>query len=83
MQEDTKEILSINKRIVDVLEFYGVTRYKASHDTGISEQVLLNIYKGNNKPSLETIEKIVKVYNVNANWLISGEGNMLNNSKTE
>jgi hypothetical protein len=83
MQEGTKEILSINKRIVEVLEFYGATRYKASHDTGISEQVLLNIYKGNNKPSLETIERIVKVHKVNANWLISGDGDMLNEPKAE
>jgi transcriptional regulator with XRE-family HTH domain len=69
---------NINSRIVEVLDFLGVSRYKCNHETGISEMVLSNIYNNKNKPSYETIEKIMNTYNVNGNWLITGKGKMLN-----
>jgi hypothetical protein len=50
-----------------------------SHETDISETVLLNICKGKNKPSFDVIEKIITRYPaINAEWLITGKGAMLN-----
>lgn len=77
MQVKSEKNLSINKRILQILDYYKITRYKFSRETGISEAVLLNIYKGNNKPSYDFIEKLLNKYRVNANWLITGEGEML------
>lgn len=78
MQENSKEILSINERIMYILEHYGVSRYKFSQESGISETVLLNISKGKNKPSADFIEKLLNNYRaIDANWLISGNGSML------
>ncbi|HNW71156.1 MAG TPA: S24 family peptidase [Bacteroidales bacterium] len=79
MQEKNEKILSINERIFQILDFYNVTRYKFSQETGISEAVLLNIYKGKNKPSYDFIEKLLNKYEVNADWLITGNGTMVKN----
>jgi hypothetical protein len=78
MQENTKENYSINLRIIEVLDYYKISRYKLSQETGISEAVLLNIYKGNNKPSCDFLEKFILKYNqkINTSWLITGEGDM-------
>lgn len=78
MQENNKENLSINGRISQIIDYYGLSRYKFSKETGISEAVLLNIYKGKNKPGFEFLEKLLHKYEaINANWLLTGEGEML------
>lgn len=78
MQENTENILSINERIIQFIDYLKVSRYKFSQITGISESVLLNIYKGNNKPSVDFLEKILHKYPVlNSNWLLIGNGKMI------
>ena len=78
MQENNKEIFSINKRIIEFIEYLNISRYKFSKETNISEANLLNIYKGVNKPSVDFIEKILNKYKVlNPTWLLTGEGPML------
>ena len=78
MQENNKEILTINKRIITIVDFYNLTRYKFSQETGISDAVLCNIYKGKNKPSYDLIEKILNKYKtIDANWLLTGRGTMI------
>lgn len=80
MQGNNKKIFSINQRILQIIDFLGVTRYKVSQETGISETVLLNIYKGKNKPSFDVIEKILNNYpEINAEWFLTGKGVMLKN----
>jgi transcriptional regulator with XRE-family HTH domain len=82
MQENTKEIFSINKRIFQILDYKGVSRYKFSKKTGISEAVLLNLYKGKNKPSIDFIEKLLLYYTeIDLNWLLTGEGEMFKEEK--
>lgn len=78
MQESSKENFSINKRILQFIDYLGISRYKFSQETGISEVNILNIYKGKNKPSIEFLEKILNKYKVlNPAWLLTGEGEML------
>lgn len=78
MQENNTKIFSINERILQLLEYLDITRYKFSHETGISETVLLNIYKCKNKPSFDVIEKILNHYpTINAEWFLTGKGEML------
>jgi len=77
MQDDNKEILNINKRIIQIVDYHNLTRYKFSQETGISDAVLFNIYKGKNKPSFDLIEKILNKYKtIDANWLLTGKGQM-------
>ena len=78
MQQNTENNYSINVRILQIIEFYSITRYKLSQDTGVSETVLLNLSKGKNKPSVDILHKILNKYKaIDANWLLTGEGNML------
>jgi transcriptional regulator with XRE-family HTH domain len=72
----------INRRIVYLLEYLGVSRYKCNQDTGISEMVLYNIYSDKNKPSYDTIWRLMTTYNVNGDWLIKGIGEMLNKTQS-
>lgn len=77
MQENNKGLLSINNRIIQIVDFQNLTRYKFAQETGISDAVLFNIYKGKNKPSFDLIEKILNKYKaIDANWLLTGEGTM-------
>jgi len=77
MQDTNKEILNINNRIIQIVDFHNLTRYKFAQETGISDAVLFNIYKGKNKPSFDLIEKILNKYkSIDANWLLTGEGTM-------
>lgn len=83
MQENTTEIFSINQRFLKVLDYYGLTRYKFSKETGVSEAVLLNIYKEKNKPSCDVIEILLNNYKaIDANWLLTGDGDMLKQPST-
>ncbi len=78
MQENNKNFFSINKRIIQFIEYLNISRYKFAKATGVSEVNLLNIYKGKNKPSIDIIEKILNYYKVlNPTWLLTGEGPML------
>jgi len=78
MQEKTENILSISERIVQFLDYLKVNRYKFSQQTGVSESVLLNLFKAKNKPSVEILEKILNKYPaLNVNWLLTGTGKML------
>lgn len=83
MQENTKENYSINERIQEILDYLGITRYKLSQETGISEAILNNINKNKNKASIDVVEKILNNYSViNADWLITGKGEMIKNTIT-
>ncbi len=79
MQENTKENYSINKRISEIIEYLGISRYKMAQKTGISEAIFNNIDKNKNKASIDVVEKILNNYSViNAAWLVTGQGKMLN-----
>ena len=72
-----KENFPINGRIKELIDYFSITRYRFSKETGISEVVLKNIFSGLNKPSVDALEKIFTRYkSVDANWLIMGEGSM-------
>lgn len=78
MQQITKNNFGINVRILQIIDYYKITRYKLAQETGVSEAVLLNLSKGNNKPSVDIINKILNKYKaIDANWLLTGEGEML------
>jgi repressor LexA len=83
MKDETGKIYNINQRIIQILDYLSITRYRFSLETGISEAVLLNIYKGKNKPSFDAIEKILNIYKaIDAEWLLTGSGEMLKNKKS-
>lgn len=50
------------------------TQSNMADELGIKRQAVANVEAGNNNPSIETINKLVTEFNVNANWLIAGIG---------
>lgn len=47
---------------------------------GISRPVISHIFSGRNRPSLEVVQKIASHFpEVNRNWLLTGEGEMIRN----
>ena len=69
--------MSINKRVVQLIEKTSVSKAAFSEATGISTVILSHISSGRNKVSLTTVEQILKAFNnVNAKWLIFGQGSM-------
>lgn len=76
MKETNTNIYLVNQRFIKYLEMNKISRYAFSNKTGISEMVLLNIYKGKNRIGTNVIEKLLNHYNVNANWLFCGIGSM-------
>ena len=69
--------MSINKRVVQLIDKTSVSKAAFSEATGISAVILSHISSGRNKVSLKAVEQILKAYsNVNAKWLILGQGSM-------
>lgn len=50
---------------------------------GVSKQAVANIEGGYNNPSIDFIGKLIQNFSVNANWFITGEGEMFNAPKYE
>ena len=66
----------INKRIQKLLIQKGLSASEFSKKINIQRSSVSHILNGRNKPSLEVITKICKVFpDVKLNWLVLGENN--------
>ena len=66
----------INKRIKKLLIQKGLSASEFSKKINIQRSSVSHILNGRNKPSLEVITKICKVFpDVKVNWLVLGENN--------
>jgi len=67
----------IGNRIITLINATGLTNNSFAAKIGTSSAVISHITTGRNKPNLELIYKITKVYtNVNIEWLILGKSSM-------
>lgn len=65
-------------RIIQIMQMKGLTNAEFAEKIGISTSSLSHIFNGRNKPSLEVVMRIHKAYpHININWLLYGEGEML------
>lgn len=71
---------AISERIELLINRLGMNKNSFSKAIGITNNVTIgNIVKHGQNPSLDVIQKILHKYsNVNADWLIIGNGEMLN-----
>ncbi|MDE7362879.1 MAG: helix-turn-helix transcriptional regulator [Oscillospiraceae bacterium] len=51
--------MNLGKRIMDIREAKGITRYRVNQITGISGQHIKGIEEGTRQPTIETLEKLV------------------------
>lgn len=71
---------NINDRLVKIAQHYGLASYaKFAEKAGLSHQTASNYLKGKQKPDVEKLSQIKQSFEgINANWLLTGKGDMLN-----
>lgn len=72
-----------NERLQQLFDNKGVTPYYLSQATGVSQATISRL-KGDKtaKPNIATNKKFANYFNVSAEWLLTGEGDMLASSDT-
>ena len=74
MQENKQEKSPIKQKILQYLDFKGISQYKFYQDTGVTRGVLAQ----NNGISEENIARFLDYYkDVSPEWLLTGNGKML------
>ena len=68
----------LGKRLNEIRKTLKLTQEEISTQTGISYRAYTSYEREDRNPSLEFLDILVKKYNVNLNWLISGVGNKFN-----
>jgi DNA-binding XRE family transcriptional regulator len=72
---------SINQRIKDLVFNMKLSQSEFANRLSVSKSRISNIVKGRNKPDSEMLQFILTEFrNVNARWLLLGEGEMLKSS---
>jgi len=67
-------------RIIQFLKENNLTSTKFADTIGVQRSSISHILSGRNKPSYDFIEKMLLSYpDINAQWLITGKGNMFIN----
>jgi hypothetical protein len=65
-------------RIRQLIDFTGLSVSQFADDIEVPRAILSHILGGRNKPSLDVILKVIANYrNINPDWLLLGEGDML------
>lgn len=68
----------INDRIVILIDALGESNNRFAKRIGTSSAVISHIVTGRNKPNIDLLYKILRsLPNVNIQWLVLGEGEML------
>lgn len=64
--------MSINQRLNFLMDKQGTTQTELARVIGVSQSVVSQYLSGNKMPGEETINKIVEMYKIDADWLKSG-----------
>jgi len=74
----------MKERIAQIIKEEQLTAVQFAKETGIQQASLSHILNGRNNPSLEIIKKIHQRFPyINVDWLLYGEGNMVELQKRE
>lgn len=69
--------MSISERLIELRKFFRPNSASAfAKELKIGQTTYSNYENGTHKVPLFLIEKLITVYNINANWLIIGKGEM-------
>jgi len=68
-------------RIKKFMEYKGISPSELADSIGVQRSNVTHVLKARNKPSFQFIEKLLQIYpEINAKWLLLGEGNMIEGS---
>lgn len=68
----------MHNRLAIIRNSLNIAQIKFGDKLGIAPTTYVKYERGERKPSYEVLEILYKNYNVNLNWLITGEGEMFN-----
>lgn len=69
----------MNNRIALILKAKNISPTVLADDLGVQRSGISHILNGRNKPSLEFIQKLIKLYpDISIQWILFGEGPMMN-----
>lgn len=72
--------MSLNNRLKELVSHFRLTQKDFAENTGLPQTTFNKAVKGDTSPRHDFFYGILVRYkNVNARWLITGEGSMLNN----
>ena len=67
-------------RILEIIKYYNLSSSQFANEIGIQRSAISHILSGRNKPSLDLILKILNKFpEINTDWLILGNGEMIKN----
>lgn len=69
--------MNISKRLNQLVELNQLTIKDFAERCGIPYRSMYNYVRGEREPNLEALSRISQTFNVDLNWLISGEGEIL------
>jgi transcriptional regulator with XRE-family HTH domain len=73
----------IGKRLKIIRKHLGITQSKAAAETGVSISTFRKYESEKNFPRIDFVEKFIRRYNVNPNWLFTGEEEMIKEKEPE
>jgi transcriptional regulator with XRE-family HTH domain len=65
---------SLGDRLSYIMDSKGLSAYKVSQDTGISQSNLSRLKKEKQKPNSTTLEILANYLQIRKDWLLKGEG---------
>ena len=63
-------------RIRKIISEKGISDSQFARDTDYAQTTVANMFVRDSEPRSDLLEKIIEKYNVNPNWLLTGEGEM-------
>ncbi len=73
--------MEFGDRLVIFREKMGLSQQELAEKIGIKPQALARYEKNKSKPSIDLAKKLTNLFNLNTNWLLTGEGEMLKSTK--
>ncbi len=67
---------NIGDRLKDFRKAKNLTQQELGNVLNVSKQAIANIESKHNNPSIEVVSKLIEIFNLNANWLLIGQGSM-------
>jgi transcriptional regulator with XRE-family HTH domain len=72
----------MKERLQQILELYDLTPSRLAEKMGVQRSGISHIMSGRNKPSFDFMIALLKLFpELNANWLLTGEGDITSNEK--
>lgn len=73
----------INERLKLIRKKLAVNQNEMSEKFGVSYRAYTSYERGERKPTIGLFKNLYRNFNINLNWLITGEGEMFNRNPNE